>query len=205
MKNTILRLCSIGLATLGLGMGLAAASTVTMSNTGPDSSNTVTISNTNSATVSNNNFIGCQQSIGLEFVQPEFCGNFNSQTATSGDAKVIENTHAGSARSGDAENSAGSSFSVSLFNGFSMPAGLFGGSDSVSMNSTGPSSDNDATITNSNSWSLENNNQVQVSNFNAQTAGSGGAKVIENTNGGSATTGSASNTSNTNTQISVHN
>jgi hypothetical protein len=209
MKTTILRFSAIGLATMGMGIGIAAASTASISNTGPDSSNNATITNSNSGSITNNNNLSCQgeHPSFLIIIQPENCGiaNLNSQFASSGDATVDSNTNAGSARSGNADNHASSSTSINLTNGSGVPAGFFGGSDNVSIHTTGPSSSNDASISNSNSWSVENTNNVAVTNLNEQCASSGSGSVTNNTNGGSASTGGASNTSSTSTNVTIHN
>lgn len=70
--------------------GLVATTTVTMSDTGPNSTNKVTTVNKNSVHVENNNNISVS--------------NSNSQTADSGDANVSNNTNAGSATTGHADN-----------------------------------------------------------------------------------------------------
>lgn len=61
-----------------------------ISNTGPNSSNKITASNSYSSTVTNTNNVSAS--------------NDNKQTANSGDATVTDNTTGGSATSGDATN-----------------------------------------------------------------------------------------------------
>jgi hypothetical protein len=73
-----------------------------ISNTGPDSSNYVTSTQTNTVHVSNDNDVRVN--------------NDNDQHAYSGDAKVSDNTTGGSATSGSASNTNSSSFTFSISN-----------------------------------------------------------------------------------------
>ncbi len=195
MKTShVLRYASIGMATLGLGLGVAAASSATIEGpTGPDSTNNVTITNANSATISNDNELSVS--------------NDNMQDATSGDAMVNDNTNGGNASTGSAHNTSSATTSVTVDNGSACGCvgGVSGGSDTVRIGETGPDSHNDASITNANTFSLTNTNNLTVTNSNNQTATSGSASVTHNTNGGSATTGNASNTTTTHTTVSVKN
>lgn len=86
---------------LGGGAGLGDSS-ATINQTGPDSVNRVTIKNTSDVKVQNNNDLHIT--------------NNNHQTATSGDARVTDNTEGGSATTGDASNSNSSSFTFNVSN-----------------------------------------------------------------------------------------
>jgi len=73
-----------------------------ISDTGPNSRNTIDSRVSNTSTVTNNNDIDVR--------------NTNNQTATSGNATVSGNTHGGDATSGDASNYNSSSFTISVQN-----------------------------------------------------------------------------------------
>lgn len=88
--------------------GLAlAADEVVIEETGANSTNTVTITNSQSLTVNNN--------------QNVTVTNTNNQTATSGDATASQNTNGGNATSGDATNEASFTTHIS-FSGQTFPA-----------------------------------------------------------------------------------
>ncbi len=192
-KLIVLRYGAIATASLGL-VGMAAASTVSIGTTGPSSNNQATLNNTNSHTRVNTNALGVS--------------NFNFQVAGSGDVNADHNTSvSGGLSSGMASNSASTSSSVVVNNsagGAGMGAWPFG-SDSVSMNLTGPNSNNQVTINNSNTSSVVNTNLIGVQNHNLQFASSGDVNADHNTTVGGLSSGAASNTSNTSTSISVSN
>lgn len=73
-----------------LGGGSSSNSTGSINNTGPDSNNRVSTRTTTRVNVENNNDLEVH--------------NMNSQTASSGDAEVSDNTTGGSATSGNATN-----------------------------------------------------------------------------------------------------
>ena len=73
-----------------------------ISNTGNDSSNTITVSTSNKTTVQNTNNLSVS--------------NSNSQSAVTGNVKVGDNTTAGGATSGDATNTADSTISLEVTN-----------------------------------------------------------------------------------------
>ncbi len=77
--------------------------------------------------------------------------------------------------------------------------------DNVSIDTTGPLSTNNATVTNSETMTVTNNNNVTVTNTNNQTATSGDATSALNTNGGGAVTGDASNNNSTTTTVAINN
>lgn len=77
-------------------------SNATISNTGPDSTNTVKVTNTATTTIKNDNNIKVNTQ--------------NFQEASTGDAKVKENTTAGAAITGDATNTNDNQFSISVNN-----------------------------------------------------------------------------------------
>lgn len=194
--NKIVRLAATTAASLtligGLAGGIAGASSGSISQTGPESDNNVTVNSHQHVSVKNNNDLSVT--------------NNNPQDATTGNAKVKENTTGGDATSGDAMNS--SSFSVSATITNSMPSlndGGNGGSDTGSINNTGPESQNNVTFNDSSSVKVSNYNDLNVVNNNNQSAQSGNASVTENTTGGSATSGNASNTSDTSVTLNVSN
>jgi hypothetical protein len=82
--------------------GLTANTHVSMSNTGPDSTNIVHTVNKNTTTITNNNSVNVS--------------NSNSQSADTGDANVSGNTNAGSAHTGDAENTNTTETSIKIDN-----------------------------------------------------------------------------------------
>lgn len=194
MKRTVLRFGAIAMATTALGLGVAAASTASIDNTGPDSHQSVKLTNSNTVNLRNHNHLGVN--------------NNNDQHASSGDAKVRDNTTAGDATSGDASNSNDVSTDVTVDNASSMSLGdLFGGSgnDDASIGTTGPDSHNTIEIKNTNKLDVHNDNHVYVNNNNNQGAWTGDASVSHNTTGGDATTGSASNDNSTSTSVSISN
>lgn len=84
------------------GSGGGAPSGNTISNTGPDSHNTIVASTSNCVTVTNTNTVGVT--------------NVNNQTASSGNATVSNNTTGGSSGTGDASNANGAGTGVGVGN-----------------------------------------------------------------------------------------
>jgi hypothetical protein len=74
----------------------------TMSDTGPNSHNTIDASSSTNVNLTNNNNVTVS--------------NTSTQTANSGNATVSNNTHGGDAVSGDASNTNSSSFDISIDN-----------------------------------------------------------------------------------------
>jgi hypothetical protein len=73
------------------------------------------------------------------------------------------------------------------------------------IDTTGPSSQNTVTVSETTSTTIENTNHIVVNNDNNQHSSTGDANVSGNTNGGSATTGDATNTATTSTTVTVGN
>lgn len=187
---------------LGMVVGFAAlagaAPVSTIDTTGPDSINKVKNSVWVDMDITNHNNLSAS--------------NYNHQSAWTGDAKVIDNTHGGSATTGDASNH--NSFNASATVNNSGTSGalnaalngvLGGGGGSSTIRDTGPDSYNKVSNSTNVSVDVNNTNTIKVTNNNTQTASSGDAKVIHNTTGGDATTGNASNTSNTSATFNVTN
>lgn len=189
-------------SSLGLVVGFAAlAGAAPMSSidtTGPDSINKVKNSVWVDMDLTNHNNLTAT--------------NTNHQSAWTGDARVIDNTHGGSASTGDASNH--TSFNASATVNNSGTAGalnsalngvLGGGGGSSSISDTGPDSYNKVSNKTNVNVDVNNTNTIRVTNNNTQTASSGDASVTHNTHGGDATTGNASNTSNTSATFNVTN
>jgi len=197
MNTKIKRAVGTGVLSLGLVVGLAGfagATSGSIGNTGPDSTNKIEYDNESNVDVENNN--------GLSF------GNTNSQTAASGEARATHNTEAGDATSGDADNESMVDATV-VFNNSGAAAALGGGNGGgdldADIDTTGPDSYNKVEYKNTSNVTVTNNNSINVSNTNVQTATSGDAKVYDNTTGGSATSGSVSNTSSSTFEFRVTN
>ncbi len=101
MRLAILRWAGAGLVSLAVG-GAAHASTVVISNTGPLSFNSATVTTTTTINRTNLNFVTVS--------------NTNNQTATSGNANSFLNTFGGSAWTGAASNWNSGSTWVSVSN-----------------------------------------------------------------------------------------
>lgn len=98
-------------------VGSALADTVTYDTTGPGSTNSVTINDNTSTTVSNTNNVTVTENV--------------NQTATSGDATASGNTTAGNVSTGDVSNDSASVTAVSIGND---SVGGFGGNTGGSGN-----------------------------------------------------------------------
>lgn len=190
----VLKYASIGLASLGIGLGVAAADSADIGTTGPSSTNKVEISRHHDLDIDNDNNVDVD--------------NDNDQEAKTGDAKVYGNTTGGDAESGDAENSNETSTEVSITNsGAGSWAPMWGGngSSSASIDTTGPNSYNSIKFNYHSSVDVNNDNDVDVNNNNDQYAKSGSATVQNNTTGGNAVSGSAVNTNSTSTSVHISN
>lgn len=195
MISRILRYSSIGMATMALGLGVAAASSVTVDHTGPTSHVKVNQKVENMATIHNNNDLSAS--------------NHNDQSATTGHVMANHNTTGGDAMSGAAMNGATYSTSATVNNSGSTVglAGFFanGASHEASISTTGPDSNVAIDQSTKNTMGLNNHNEIRVTNSNQQMATSGSAEVSNNTSGGSATSGDSTNTASFTTDISVTN
>ncbi len=190
----LLRLAAASTVVIGLTTGIAAAQG-SISTTGPDSSNKVINKTDNNVRLHNNNNLGVD--------------NDNGQHASSGDAKVRDNTTGGGATSGDATNDNSATTDVTVDNsGFGGSLWTMGGGSndpSGTLDTTGPDSHNVVVNKTNNSLKVTNNNNVSVHNSSYQSAYSGDASVSHNTTGGDATSGDASNTNSASTTINVTN
>lgn len=191
----LLRAIAVALLGVGMSAGVAAAQTGTIGTTGPDSNNQIKFDDT--------------YKVDVESKNEAKVDNDTEQKAWSGEAEVEHNTTGGSARSGDARNTASTSTSATLRNSsVAMPAsGMGGGSGghSATINHTGPDSNNQVEFDNYTHVEVESRNYVNVENDTDQWASTGDAEVKGNTTGGSATSGSASNTSTTSTTLNLSN
>lgn len=196
MKKQLIRLGTAS-TLFGLVLGTAAvagASTGDIYNTGPGSTNKIEGYNKMSLRVHNDNDVNLS--------------NNNPQNALTGKAEVEGNTTGGDATSGNATNESMLDASVSYDNsGFAGVGGWFEGtgSDSASIDTTGPGSYNKVEFKNSAYISVCNDNNVNISNTNQQSATSGKAEVEGNTTGGNATSGDAHNSSSSSFDVSISN
>jgi flavin-binding protein dodecin len=199
IKTSVLRYAAIGMATMSLA-GFAAASSVTVGDTGPDSANTATVKNKTHVSHNNLNVVGV--------------GNTSVQGAASGDVKAAKNTNVGGTgsdlMSGEASNDNDTSTEVGVTNSSSAGvlgalAGLGGSDDHITLTGTGPDSANTATIKNTTKVEVNNTNVVDVQNTNVQGAQSGNVSAYKNTNVGGLSSGAASNTNATTNVVHVNN
>lgn len=191
------RTASIGttlvMALCGL-TGLASASSI--DTTGPDSRNSISTSIREKCTVTNNNDVDVD--------------NENDQSASTGDAKVKDNTFAGDAATGDAANANETALGLNIENDASAcvcpVVSSLGALDTEnSIEFTGPDSSNTITQNIRTETTVTNNNDVDINNSNDQDAESGKAEVKENTEGGDATTGDALNQNVTDFFVNIQN
>jgi len=187
-----------GVLSLGLVVGLAGfagAASGTIGTTGPNSNNEISHESDMDWDVRNDNDLDL--------------GNTNNQAAVSGEVTARGNTTAGDAHSGDAANSNAVEATVE-FDNSGAAAGLGAvatpsGSDSASIENTGPRSNNEVTYESNVDVSVDNDNTVDITNTNTQSAASGSATVRGNTTGGNAMSGSVSNTSSSSFNVRVTN
>lgn len=174
--------------------GMAAAATVnTITNTGPDSTNIITNTETNTCVITNINDIDIDSA--------------STQTAVSGDATVSNNTSGGSAVSGSAVNTNTEIITViigeatveppvlsnPLTNDDPCDDHLAGGQGSGVISTTGPGSANTIQSGKTNNTFRLKSNDVRFGKVNRQAAGSGRVIVYANTGGGGAVSGPAAN------------
>ncbi|MBW3538048.1 hypothetical protein KY386_00975 [Candidatus Parcubacteria bacterium] len=191
MKLPLLRYAAIGLSTAGLGLGVAAAHSVNLDTTGPGSLNRVRIDQSGSVRVDHRNNVAVNNDV--------------NQVAVSGDARVSGNTVGGDAVSGDAVNLSDLSTVISI-SGFDCGCDLLGGSGGdhdVTIDTTGPDSDNRVRITTATRVRVNLRNTVAVTNEVDQVAVSGDAVVTHNTSAGAADSGAALNDSDATTDVSL--
>lgn len=195
--SRILRAAAVGITSIGLVAGLsgiAGASSGSITNTGPDSTNKVITKSSLELDVHNHNNISL--------------ANSSDQDAYTGRASVSHNTTGGDATSGDAENNNSTDVSVSVTN---HTPSLQGSSDcgcagsGGSIDTTGPDSYNLILTKNSMNVDVHNYNDVSIANSSEQDATSGKASVSGNTTGGDATSGNASNTNETTLSVTISN
>lgn len=194
MKRKLTKVIAVAVLALSLGSGVASAATGTIGTTGPNSNNQVTVNNAATRSVQNRNNLSVYSS--------------TYQRADTGDVDVTHNTTAGSARSGDAVADAWTGVDLDVRNtGAAMAAfaGSSTGSDSGSINNTGPDSNNQVTFNNANTTTVENDNCIRVTNHTSQNADSGNVTVSGNTTGGSATSGDATAIATTDVSVRVEN
>jgi hypothetical protein len=79
------------------------------------------------------------------------------------------------------------------------------GSNSGTINNTGPDSDNSVRFESRVDVDVDNNNDVRIDNDVDQRSHSGDAEVTHNTTGGSATSGNVSNTSSSSFTVRITN
>lgn len=190
----ISRIIAIAVLALSLGSGVASAATGTIGTTGPDSNNEITVNNHEKREVRNHNSVRVD--------------NDSKQYAHTGEAEVGHNTTGGDATTGDTANDNMTRANVSVSNVSASHAVLSSGgsgSDSGSINNTGPDSNNVIKFDNNNSVEVDNHNYVNVDNWSYQTATSGDAKVYGNTTGGDATSGDATNVNTSEFTIRIEN
>lgn len=197
MKKSLFASVLFAVAVVVAPAGVQAATSVTVSSTGPGSVVKVKVPSAKGSSklkVTNNNTLSVSQA--------------TVQTAATGKAKVKKYTTAGNAATGNAENQSDVLADVLIEN--TPPAsdcGCGNGDVTVSVDDTGP--DSKVVViaggNGGNGTKITNNNIVSVTNTTSQTAVSGNASVVKNTNGGSATTGDASNTSTTDLTFTISN
>lgn len=197
-KIDIKKAAGIGVLSLGLVVGLAGfagASSGTIGTTGPDSENEVTHESDVDMDFDNRNDLNLD--------------NRNDQYASSGEAEVEDNTTGKDAKSGNASNGNAVSATIQFDN--SQTASSFdgaaggSGSNSGTINNTGPDSENKVEFESRVDVDVDNDNDVRIDNDNDQTARSGDAEVRHNTTGGGATSGNVSNTSSSSFTVRITN
>jgi hypothetical protein len=193
-KVDIKKVAGVSALSLGLVVGLAGfagASSGTIGTTGPDSNNQVTHDSEVDLDYENDNEVNLS--------------NHNKQYASSGEVEVEHNTTGGDARSGSAANANSVSATVEVKNSQVAAPTSGGGSNSGSINNTGPDSNNQVKFESDTEVRVDNENDVRITNTNHQSSHSGDAEVSDNTTGGDATSGNASNTSSSSFTVRVSN
>ena len=183
------------LVSVGLTGGLVAANSGSLDTTGPDSTNEIRFENESEVDLENNTEVEAQVN--------------TDQDAESGYADTENNTNAGDAMTGDADNMNEVEADLSIDNSGSSASALdcscVGGDDEGTIDTTGPGSSNEIIFNNNHSVTVRNDTDVDFNSDVNQNATSGNASVSNNTNGGSASTGNASNSSSTVFRLSVTN
>gem|GEM_PF-5243121 len=223
LLNTKTVVVGASMAALTLGMaGSALASTATISNTGPRSTNTISYNMSSGGGSWHHSIRHNRPARGLNWVRHNNQTNSvvtnnsvgvsssSSQNSSTGNAAVSGNTTGGNATSGPASNSNTTDTMVDIDNsgvGALLPAPMpLVDPLSGSITNTGPGSTNTISLSDSSSSTMVmTNNSVQVSNSSSQTAKSGKAKVNGNTTGGNAVSGSAMNTNSTTSTVGISN
>jgi hypothetical protein len=197
MKASVLRYAAIGMASLSLA-GFAAASSVNVGTTGPESNNQFKFKNHNSYTGVNTNLVGVN--------------NFNAQGAASGHVSAVKNTSVdGGVGSGAARNENMTTTAVGITNTPSaamlgaLGGSMAGSSVNATFDTTGPESNNTVSSSNKNTVTTVNTNAVNVNNVNVQGAHSGSVSAYKNTTVGGMTSGAASNSSTTTSTVNIGN
>ena len=196
-KTSVLRYAAIGMASLSLA-GFAAASTVTLGTTGPNSLNKVHLNSSNSVSSFNYNGVGL--------------GNASSQGAGTGYVYANDNTTVGPGQSGsgDSSNTNGTQNTVTVDNSASNAAlgalaAMAPADDTVSLDTTGPQSNNQVNIDHKNTVSSTNINNVGVENLSEQNASTGNVTATDNTTVGGLKSGDSSNSNPTINSVDIHN
>lgn len=190
----LLRTAAIVVTGVSLAGGVAAANAGTIGTTGPGSTQSVDNVRSDTRRVTNNT--------------TGRVTNDNPQDATTGHSRVSGNTEGGNAMSGDADNDSLLETTATVNNtnaNDNAAMGNGGGTDTGTINNTGPDSDNTVNNETTTEVEVENTTDIVVENTNTQTAGSGNARVRHNTTGGDATSGDASNVSTIRSTLNVTN
>lgn len=199
-KVEVKKLAGAGVLSLGLVVGMAGfagAARGDIDTTGPRSNNEIRHNSRVDLEVDNRNDLDLR--------------NRTEQSASSGDATVRFNTTGGEAETGSATNESTVDAWIEVDN--SGAAGELSaivdagsaGSDTASIENTGPLSNNEVEFNSRVDVEVDNRNYVDVRNTVEQSAHSGDATVRFNTTGGDATTGDASNTSTSMFTVSISN
>lgn len=189
------RVIGVAVLALSLGSGAVSAATGSISTTGPDSTNQVTVNDEQRSRVNNDNHVRLD--------------NDTYQRASSGRVEVEHNTTGGGASSGDVVNDNLTRATLRLDNTAAATAAVevSGGLGSVSgsINNTGPDSTNQVTFNSSSSVHVDNDNHISLDNDTHQSAYSGSAEVSGNTTGGSASSGDATNINTSEFTLTIEN
>ena len=189
------RVIGVAVLALSLGSGAVSAATGSISATGPDSTNQVTVNDEQRSRVNNDNHVRLD--------------NDTYQRASSGRAEVEHNTTGGGASSGDVVNDNLTRATLRLDNTAAATAAVevSGGLGSVSgsISNTGPDSTNQVTFNSSSSVHVDNDNHISLDNDTHQSAYSGSAEVSGNTTGGSASSGDATNINTSEFTLTIEN
>jgi len=190
-KTSILRYASIGMATLGLGLGVAAADggTVSIGGTSNNTNNGVHLKSSNSTKWTDNSKVGVK--------------NDNRQSASSGDVNGSDAASLGNATSGNASLTSSTSTSVTGSSMSGMGSGTGSSSPAnVTINGTFNNGNNKVTVNDKNTTTYTDNSQVNVTNSNCQNSSTGSVSLTDVASGGNLTSGSASASNTTTTTIS---